>query len=296
MQPCELAEPVRPPLAPGPNDGAGCVRFQNMVFNGPTSRTGPERKRRQMVALLGDWSALGLILAGAFVGGFVNGLTGFGTALTGLPLWLQTLEPRVAAQLASACSVVGHLSTVNEVFRGADWRRLAPMVAAGLLGVPVGTLLLPMIGLATFKLAVGVILVTYCSFMLLAAGRVRLKAGGRGAEAAIGFAGGILGGLAALSGVLPTVWASLKGWPKEERRAVLQAFNTTILTAMLIASFAQGLIERSSLVALALALPGTLLGNGAGLLLYRRLDDLRFDRIVLAVLLLSGIGLIWSSL
>jgi len=248
-----------------------------------------------MLAMLGDWTTLALILAGAFVGGFVNGLTGFGTALTGLPLWLQALEPRVAAQLASACSIVGHLSTIKEVYRVADWRRLAPMLVAGLIGVPAGTMLLPLISLATFKLFVGLILVGYCSFMLVAAGRVKVQTGGRGVEAAIGLAGGVLGGIAALSGVLPTVWAALKGWPKAERRAVLQAFNTTILTAMLVASFAQGMIERSSLTALALALPGTLLGNWMGLLLYRRLDDVRFDRIVLSVLLVSGLGLIWSS-
>jgi uncharacterized membrane protein YfcA len=54
-----------------------------------------------------DWATLALILAGALLGGFVNGLTGFGTALTGLPMWLQAVEPLIAAQVASACSVLG---------------------------------------------------------------------------------------------------------------------------------------------------------------------------------------------
>jgi uncharacterized membrane protein YfcA len=58
----------------------------------------------------------------------------------------------------------------------------------------------------------------------------------------------------------------------------------------------QGMIERTSMVALALALPGTLAGNWVGVMLYRRLDDMRFDRIVLGVLLVSGCGLIWSGL
>lgn len=249
-----------------------------------------------MTSLLGDWSTVALVLAGALVGGFVNGLTGFGTALSGLPLWLQALEPRVAAQLASACSVVGHLSTIREVWREADWRRMAPMLVAGLVGVPIGTALLPLVSLATFKLAVGIVLVAYCSFMLLAAGRVRVRSGGQGAEAVIGFAAGILGGLAALSGVLPTVWASLKGWPKAERRAFFQIFNFTVLTAMLVASLIQGMFESRSAAALALAIPGTLAGNWAGVVVYRRLDDVRFAQIVLAVLLLSGIGLIWSGL
>jgi len=267
-----------------------------MVFNAGTFKNRSRTVTAPMASLLGDWSTVALVLAGAFVGGFVNGLTGFGTALSGLPMWLQALEPRVAAQLASACSVVGHLATIREVWREADWRRMAPMLIAGLLGVPIGTSLLPLVSLATFKLAVGIVLVAYCSFMLLAAGRIRVERGGRGVEAVVGFCGGILGGLAALSGVLPTVWASLKGWSKAERRAFFQIFNFTVLTAMLAASLVQGMVESKSVAALAIAIPGTLTGNWVGVAVYRRLDDLRFDQIVLSVLLLSGIGLIWSSL
>ena len=87
-----------------------------------------------MGSLCGEWSALAFILAGALVGGFVNGLTGFGTGLTALPLWLQAVEPLVAAQLVSAASVVGHVATLPAIWRAIDWRRLAPMLVAGLLG------------------------------------------------------------------------------------------------------------------------------------------------------------------
>ena len=79
------------------------------------------------------------------------------------------------------------------------------MRIAGLIGVPIGTWIVPWISLPTFKLAVGCVLIAYAAFMLLAAERMRLTAGRRGAEAAVGLAGGILGGLAGLSGALPTV-------------------------------------------------------------------------------------------
>jgi uncharacterized membrane protein YfcA len=149
--------------------------------------------------------------------------------------------------------------------------------------------------LAVFKSLVGCLLIGYCAFMLFAAGRVRLSAGGRGAEAAVGLAGGILGGLAGLSGALPTVWATLKGWPKDERRVLFQAFNMTILSAMLVASLVQGQIGLRFLVALGVALPATLFGVYLGSLLYPRLDDRRFDRIVLVLLLVSGLGLVWQN-
>ncbi len=247
----------------------------------------------------GTWEALALIFAGALAGGLVNGLTGFGSALTALPVWLQAVEPLVAAQLGSACSVLGHLRTFPAIWKAVHWRRLAPMLAAGLAGVPIGTLILPHIGLATFKLGIGAVLTAHCSFMLLAAGRVRRGAAGRRdrwAEMAVGFGGGVLGGLAALSGVLPTVWASLKDWRKDERRIFFQAFNFTVLAAMLVTSAVSGLVGSRFIVAFAVAAPGTLIGASVGLRLYRRLDDLRFHRTVLVVLLLSGLALIWSSL
>ena len=251
-----------------------------------------------VVEAAGAWQALALIFAGALAGGLVNGLTGFGSALTALPIWLQAVEPLVAAQLGSACSVLGHLRTFPTIWNAVDWRRLAPMLAAGLVGVPIGTLLLPHISLGTFKLGVGMVLAAHCSFMLLAAGRVRIAAGGRAdrwGEMAVGFGGGVLGGLAALSGVLPTVWASLKGWRKDERRIFFQAFNFTVLAAMLVASAVSGLVGLRSILAFAVAAPGTLIGASLGLHIYRRLDDVRFDRVVLVVLLLSGLALIWSS-
>ncbi len=252
-----------------------------------------------IVEQAGGWQALALIFAGALAGGVVNGLTGFGSALTALPVWLQAVEPLVAAQLGSACSVLGHLRTFPTIWNAVDWRRLAPMLAAGLAGVPIGTMILPHIGLGTFKLGLGALLAAYCSFMLLGAGRMRVATGGRAdrwAETAVGFVGGVLGGLAALSGVLPTVWASLKDWRKDERRTFFQAFNFTVLTAMLVASAVSGLVGFRSIVAFAVAVPGTLIGASLGLGIYRRLDDLRFDRAVLVVLLLSGLALVWSSL
>jgi uncharacterized membrane protein YfcA len=194
--------------------------------------------------------------------------------------------------------VLGHIRTFPTIWNAINWRRLAPMLAAGLIGVPIGTFMLPHIGLGAFKLGVGMVLAAHCSFMLLAAGRVKVAGGrwGRWAESVVGFAGGVLGGLAALSGVLPTVWASLNDWRKDERRIFFQAFNFTVLAAMLAASAVSGLIGVRSIVAFAVATPATLIGASVGLAIYRHLDDVRFDRVVLVVLLMSGLALVWSSL
>ena len=81
-----------------------------------------------------QWHTLAILLAGALAGGFVNGLTGFGTGLTALPLWLQALEPVLAAQLVSAASIVGHVTAIPSIWARVDWRRLAPAAGGGTAG------------------------------------------------------------------------------------------------------------------------------------------------------------------
>jgi len=241
-----------------------------------------------------DWGTPLVISAGALIGGLCNGLTGFGTGLTALPLWLAVLNPTVATPLVGIASIAGHLPSLPALWREADWRRLAPMLVAGVLGVPLGFLLLPLIKVDLFKLIVGIVLILYCGFMLWAAGHLRLRRGGVGMEAGVGFVGGVLGGIAGLSGPPPIVWGALKAWPKAQRRQTLQVFNTLILLAMLMASLIGGRLSMGLLMASAIALPATLAGNWLGERLYRRLDDRRFDRVVLGLVFLSGIVMVAS--
>jgi uncharacterized protein len=238
---------------------------------------------------------IALITAGAFAGGFVNGLTGFGTGLSAMPFWLQALPAALSAQLAAAGGVAGQLTTLRSIWHAIDLRALAPLLLAGLVGVPIGAMLVPFIDATLFKRSVAVVLIVYSASMLLAGSRPYRSTSSRVADALVGFSGGILGGLAGLSGVTPTIWAALRGWPKERRRGVFQAFNLTILSAVLLAHAARGLITPAFIAALILALPGTFLGVAVGQRVYARLDDRRFDRVVLFVLGLAGIGLLLTT-
>jgi uncharacterized membrane protein YfcA len=241
-------------------------------------------------------ATLVLLTLGAFAGGFVNGLTGFGTGLSAMPIWLQAVSPALAAQLAAAGGVAGQLTTLRSIWHAIDWRALAPMLLAGLVAVPLGAMLVPLVDATVFKRAVGAILIGYAAVMLTAGGRIKMAPKGPLADVAVGFSGGLLAGIAGLSGVTPTVWAALQGWSKERRRGVFQAFNLTILSTTLLAHLAKGLVDPQFLKAFVVALPGTFLGVACGQYVYARLDDRRFDRVVLIVLGLAGFGLMTTTL
>jgi uncharacterized membrane protein YfcA len=237
-----------------------------------------------------------VVTGGAFAGGFVSGLAGFGTALMALGIWLHVLGPAEAAVLVVICSVVAQVQTIPTVWHAIDRARVGPMIAAGLLGVPVGGWLLTRVDPNSFRVAMGVLLVVFSSFMLFGGQRTHITRGGHAADAAVGFAGGILGGLAGLSGALPTIWAALRGWGKDERRGVFQAFNLAILLAAGLSNAIAGRMTAEVGWLVLLALPGTMAGAWLGAHTYRRLSDRRFHEVVLGLLGASGLTLVWAGL
>lgn len=237
-----------------------------------------------------------VVAAGALLGGFVTGLAGFGTGLTALGLWLHVLDPALAAPLVVICSVIGQSQSLLTVRRAFSWVRVWPFILGGLPGVPLGVYLLGHLSAESFRAATGIFLIFYAGAMLFLKAAPKVSWGGRPADATVGFAGGVLGGAAGLSGALPTVWCGLKGWTKDEQRAVFQPFNLTILGWALIAQALDGVLTRQVGWLTLVCLPGVLLGAWIGARTYSRINDRQFRALVLWFLLLSGLTLAASNL
>jgi hypothetical protein len=239
---------------------------------------------------------IAIVVAGALVAGFVNGLTGTGYALMALGFWLQVMPPVTAAPLVAICSVAGHLQALRSIWSGVRWPRLWPFLAAGLLGVPIGTALLEQVRVQPLKLGVGFLLIFYSAWMGLVRRPPVVSGGGRAADAAVGFVGGAMGGLASLSGPAPTIWVQLRGWNKNEQRGVNQPFNMTVLATALLAAGVAGLLDRTFWIWAAITVPISLVGARLGLMLYGRVNDAAFRQLVLVLLGLSGMTLILTAL
>ncbi|MDE2379013.1 sulfite exporter TauE/SafE family protein [Bradyrhizobium sp.] len=236
-----------------------------------------------------------LLLFGALAGGFVSGLAGFGTALMALGIWLYVLPPSLAVPLVLICSVISQMLTLPSMWKSFDLSLVWPFLIGGLAGVPLGTMMIAQADPGVFKLSVGVLLLIFPTALYLNRRPLAFKLGGRIADGAIGFAGGILGGLAGLSGPLPILWANVRGWNKHERRGIFQIFNFTILATSLALQAASGLVETQVIWLAAIAFPGTLIGASLGARVYHALSDKHFADVVLGLLFLSGVGLVWSS-
>ena len=239
---------------------------------------------------------IALVVLGALAGGFVSGLTGFGTGITAMGLWLYALSPPVAASLVVVCSVISQAQTLPMIWRTIEWRRVLPYVVPGLLGVPIGTWLLPHMDPRAFKIGIGLFLVLYSGYVLMKRTTAEHNWGGTAANGGVGFVGGVLGGLSGLSGPAPVVWTDFRGYSKQHRRNVLQAFNLAILALAMVSHAFSGLLTREVGIVTLIAFPGTVGGAWAGARLYRRLGDHNYQRIVMILLLISGLSLVVTSL
>jgi len=238
---------------------------------------------------------IAIVALGALSGGFVSGLAGFGTGLMALGIWLHAVPPAIAASLVVICSVVSQLQTIPSIWHAIRPRHVLPFIIPGLVGVPIGTKLLAHVDPAAFRFGMGVLLLVFSTFLLACGARLKIGWGGRVADGAVGLASGILGGLAGLSGVLPTMLAAIRGWAKDERRSLFQAFNLSILLAALVSHAFAGRLTAVVGWATLAALPGTFTGAWLGAALYRRLSDRRFHDVILVLLAFSGLTLVWTG-
>jgi uncharacterized membrane protein YfcA len=235
------------------------------------------------------------IIAGTIAGGFVSGVAGFAFALVALSVWAWLIDPQLLSPMAVFGSFVAQVLSLGVVRRSMHWRRLMPFLVGGAVGVPLGVFLLQYVNLAVFRTTVGAILVAYCSFMLIAPNLEPIRAGGQLADGCVGLIGGTMGGLAGLTGPAPTIWCAIRGWDKDTQRSVFQSFNLAMQGIALVTYGVSGALTIPVLRMFGVMLPAIVIPVWLGTRLYRRIDDRVFRRVVLFLLLVSGVLLLTST-
>jgi uncharacterized membrane protein YfcA len=238
-----------------------------------------------------DATALTLFLVSAFVGGVTTGLAGFAMGLVVSGVWLHLLTPVQTTALIVGYGLFVQAHGVWTFRRAVDLRRVVPLIAGGALGVPVGIVLLAHLDPAYLRRAVGVLLVAYSLYGMIQPKLAPLPAS-RPADCAIGFVNGILGGLTGLAGPILVIWCQLTGVPRDAQRAI---FQPVILAAFVLTAIGLGFeraITTDLLVLFALGLVPVAAGIWLGVHLYGRLDEAGFRRVILLLLLLSGLVLL----
>jgi uncharacterized membrane protein YfcA len=243
-----------------------------------------------------DLSAIDLTIffAATFLAAIVAGVAGFAFGLIAAAARLHVLTPLQTATLIVAFGLIVQGIAVWKLRASLEWRRLWPFLAGAVIGVPAGVMILGRADPGLMRQAVGILLIVYSIYGLIRPSVKPIRVGGQAVDAGIGVLNGILGGASGLAGILVTIWCGFRGWPKSDQRAVFQPVSVAVFALSAIWLGAGGAIDRTTIWLSVLGLPVLLAGTWLGLQLYGRLDEAEFRKLVLVLLMASGVALAFA--
>ena len=240
-----------------------------------------------------DVSPYVILSAGVFAGAVVSGLVGFAFSAVAGAILLHILPPTEAVPLMMAGSLVPQIASLVTLRRTMEWRGSLMLIAGGAIGIMPALYLLHHIDAATFRVGFGMFLSIYAAYMLLRPAMERVGAvPGRVRDAAIGFGGGLVGGLTAMPGALPAMWCELRGMPKDQQRGLMQPYIVAMQVFALALMVSRNGVPTKALMDLTFSLPALAAGTALGLVMFGRINDALFREIVMVVLLVAGVFLV----
>lgn len=208
-----------------------------------------------------DTTTLLLLSAAVFAGAFVSGLSGFAFSAVAGAILLRVFQPLEAVPLMMACSIGVQATNLWALRRSIRWEGSLFLIIGGLIGVPIAVSLLQSTDTHLLRRGFGVVVALYAAYMLLRPTLVTAsEAVGRHWVALIGFGGGLVGGLTAMPGAIPTIWCDMRGMPKSEQRGLVQPFIAAMQLFAIILLVGHQDLSSKVFVDLAVSLPALFAG------------------------------------
>ena len=227
-----------------------------------------------------------------FTAAFVTGVAGFAFGLVAAGIWLHVLTPAQSAVLVTAYAIIVQGYAAWKLRHSIRWRRVLPLLIGGVIGIPLGIELLRLVPAGSVRVSVGIFLIAFSLYNLLKPKVPQFPGERPIADGGVGVLSGILGGAAGLATILPAIWSTMRGWPRDEQRAVFQPAGVLIFVATAMWFGGTGTIDMPTIRFFVIGLPALALGTWLGLSLYGRLDEASFRKVGLIVLLASGVALV----
>ena len=234
-----------------------------------------------------------LLLFGAFFAGLVQGATGFGSGIVLNAFWLHILEPSAAISLNIVSCLFVSALPIYKLRKTLDFSKLKSFVFFGVIGIPTGLLILTMTDPSIFKTTVGLILVIFSIWKFKSKDILINFKSNPALDKLIGFISGILGGFAALGGILPTIWVNLQRLPKNTQRGTYEPFIFITSIAAVISFYFAGFLTLDIFYNFLKVFPALMLGSWIGIKIYALINEALFRHVILGLIFLAGLVLLF---
>ncbi|MDB5592661.1 sulfite exporter TauE/SafE family protein [Enterovirga sp.] len=238
-----------------------------------------------------DANTLVVLSAAAFSGAFVTSFAGFAFSPVAGVILMLVLPAKTIIPVLMICSVIVQAGTLVCARKSLALGSVGPMLIGGALGVPIAVQIYHRTDLSLFQVSFGLFLVAYAAIMLVRPSRQFRVQTRPATEVAVGFLGGLVGGLTAMPGAVPVLYCDCTGAGKEVQRAKVQPFILVMQVLALALIAVHGDLDARTAELVGASLPALALGVVAGLKLFGSVSEASFRRLVLLLLLATGLAL-----
>lgn len=234
-----------------------------------------------------DFIAIGLIF---FLTGWVQGISGFGSALIAIPLLTLFIDIKEAVPLCTLTSLIITTYLGIQLRKHFHRKKILPLCLGTIPGIIIGVTVLKTVPSQTILTLLGTLLVAYSLYSLLFTIKPRSlhKAWGY----LVGFCSGSIGAAFSTGGPPVIIYSTMNNWSRNEIKATLTAyfcFNSYLAAS---AHAIGGLTTLVVLKYFLISSPFVLLGTAFGSYCYRFFRKEIYLKIVLSFLVLMGIMMI----
>jgi uncharacterized membrane protein YfcA len=217
----------------------------------------------------------------------VQAATGFGFGLVSIPLLALATDPRTAVVASAIASVAMTITAAVRERDHARWRTAGVLLAAAVVGMPAGLLVLRA---APERVLTGLIGVAVLACAVLIWRGLRVPSN-RPAVVGVGLVAGVLSTSTGTNGPPLVAAFQAMGYDPRTFRATLAAVFTGTGACSLAGFALAGQVTMDAARVGLVGVPAVLLGWWAGNLVFHRIGAERFRRVVLAALVAGGIAI-----
>ncbi len=220
-------------------------------------------------------------------------ITGFGFSLIVMPLITFLFGLQIAAPLVAMQGLTLYIVNLTRYHRHINIKEALRLGIAAALGVPIGVWALANLNAVIIKSVLGFVLIVYAGFSFTKPAGLHLHS--KYWFLPFGFVAGCLAGAYNTPGPLLVLYGSLRGWQKEEFRAILQVLFFVTGTLTLISHWIANHVTPTVLTYYFFSAPVLLISILIGSRIDRIVHRDRFRVLMTIMILILGISLVIES-
>lgn len=239
-----------------------------------------------------DFVEIAWVVAVVTVSSLAQSLAGFGFGLLAVPMMTLMIAPHQAVIVAT---MIGTVSTTLQAVidrRFCDWPMAKRLTLAAYVGMPAGLVVFVLVSESALRFTLG--LVVLAATVVLARG-FSFKGHSKAMDSLMGFLSGVLATSTSTNGPPLVFLLQARGIEPHVFRATINSVFALSNIFALILFASSGEMEANGIFAAVVALPFLFLSLRIGYALRPRVKVQHFRKLVLTMLLLSGISVLSSA-